>query len=229
MRWLSAGQSETLAKKIARRIAVRHLLDRARVHVVGVPEDVSKALRVGPTDAEADRVGAAGGVVPIERPRAPTNRCRPTSTKNAARSRTIGPPSGHRQLFGRKIRGPVARRIRARQRLVLEVAGDRALPAVRARAGHRVHQPAGEVRRTGRRTERSGSAAPVPPRPTVSERPWLRPACRTPTGPLMPPRSELVAPSIWKPLSRSDCPAIEMPVSRVRTACGESSISREKS
>ena len=124
------------------------------------------------------------------------------------------PAQGDRQLFGREVHGPLARRVVSRERLVLEVAGDRALPAVRARAGHRVHQPAGEVAVANvergdqdlqllHRLDRQGPNAAGGAR-----------ACRSPRGRGCRPGPTLLAPSIWKPLSRSDCPAIEMPASR---------------
>ena len=146
MRWFSAGQRVTLARALPERIVGRSRSrttpgrrDRCREECPG-----SGPGRLGGPRSPAESAPPVVSV-PIDGPRAPTNRWRPTSTKNAARSRMIGPPSVTASSLVENSWARLPDRVLAGERLVLEVAGDRSLPAVRPRAGDHVHQAAGEA------------------------------------------------------------------------------------
>ena len=145
MRWFSAGQSGDLGQDVARR-------------------DCAAQRRRSPRDRHGRCRGECPGSDrgPPGGRRSPANRRRrscPCRSTAPVRRRIAGGRGPGRKPPGRgrsgpprvtvssmvEKSGPVAGRVLAGERLVLEIAGDRSFPAVRARAGDHVHQPPGEA------------------------------------------------------------------------------------
>ena len=157
------GQQRHLGEEIPARQARGRRGEAPRFNAVRVPENFLEPHRAGVADSHPGRVGAAGGVAadagcPLRddvslQSEIQKERGAVTHDRSA---------QGEGELLGAEVLRPEAGRVPPRQRLVLEVAGERSRPAIRARVGHRVHQPAGEGAKP--HVERRGEDLQLPQR-----------------------------------------------------------------